>query len=116
MATLRNYILPIERDALTKRAAMRKGELAASAKSSGQDQMNWWGSIGPAAPQKPPPAPKRFEVVGGWPGVKGKVYLDEPVADRFGEVIVVYRDPQSAHLKSRVVGHVPRQGDKTIEI
>ena len=32
---------------------------------------------------------------------EGKVYLDEPVADRFGEIIVVYRDGQNGYLKSR---------------
>ncbi len=29
------------------------------------------------------------ELVGGWPGVRGPVYLGWPVVDRFGDVIVV---------------------------
>ena len=136
MATLRNFILPIEQDALTKRAQTRApyAKFAAAAKSGGPDTLKagWIGAIskgngkpyGPQpAPSKTTPAPKtasltqaqqpkRLEVVGGWPGVKGKVYLDEPVPDRFGEVIVVFKDPQSGYLKSKVVGEVQRPIEK----
>ncbi|MBS3067830.1 hypothetical protein J4450_03950 [Candidatus Micrarchaeota archaeon] len=93
MATLRNYILPLERDALRKRAQMRSAasSFSAAATSGGQDTMKWFGVAqkggnGNGKPYGPQPAPKpvsqpkqhtkRFEVVGGWPGVKGKVYLD----------------------------------------
>ncbi len=127
MATLRNYVLPLERDALRKRAAMRgiASVFHVAAKGSGQDMTatrltgsaqkgNNGNHHGPQ-PRSQPVAPqhaKRFEVVGGWPGVKGKVYLNEPVPDRFGEIIVVFRAPKSGYLKSRVVGHVPLETEK----
>jgi len=46
------------------------------------------------------------EVRGGWPGVKGKVYIGVPCVDRFGEVIVVYREKEGDALKSKILGRV----------
>jgi hypothetical protein len=46
------------------------------------------------------------EVRGGWPGVKGKVYFGIPCVDRFGEVLVIYREKEGGALKSRFLGRV----------
>jgi len=46
------------------------------------------------------------EVRGGWPGVKGKVYIGVPCVDRFGEVIVIYREKEGGALMSTVLGRV----------
>ena len=43
------------------------------------------------------------EVVGGWPGVRGPVYLGWPVVDRFGDVIVVIQD-EHGYIKSQFLG------------
>ncbi len=83
MTTLRNFILPLERDpankvrdlskcfalqdALTKRAAMRRSNefvAVATRSGTGQDTLRWWGMVGPAKPnaqpQKAPvPTPKQ---------------------------------------------------------
>lgn len=45
---------------------------------------------------------------GGWPGVKGRVQLGVPTVDKFGEMVVVYRN-DNGYLKSGVVGKVPHR-------
>ena len=114
MATLAKFVLPLERDA-TGTGCGRRPPIARMAGKAPQleGKLTGW-TFPPAQPVHPMPQPKPaairppqnlVEVKGGWPGVKGRVYVGVPVVDRFGEVVVVERNA-GGYFHSRSLGKV----------